>query len=216
MAVKKIALKALDLMTTSDVAKELGVTIRSVQLWVEQGVLQGWKTPGGHRRITRASFNRIAMVKAEPKDIMADGSRLKVVVVEDDQAILLLYRLTIDSWQLPIDLTLISSAVEGIVSITRNTPDVLVTDLKMPEMDGFAMLNVLRGLEDFSRMAIVVVTGLQAHEIADKGGLPKGIRLYGKAPVPFWEMRELMQGLIDKKNANYGDSNDVPLLAIAG
>jgi excisionase family DNA binding protein len=199
MAVKKIALKALDLMTTSDVAKELGVTIRSVQLWVEQGVLEGWKTPGGHRRITRASFNRIAMVKAEHQDIMADGSRLKVVVVEDDQAVLMLYRLTIDSWQLPIDVTLISSAVEGIVSITQNTPDVLITDLKMPEMDGFAMLNVLRGLEDFSRMAIVVVTGLQAHEIADKGGLPKGVRLYGKAPVPFWEMRELMQGLVDKK-----------------
>ena len=32
MATKKIALRALDLMTTSDVAKELGVTIRSVQL----------------------------------------------------------------------------------------------------------------------------------------------------------------------------------------
>lgn len=199
MAVKKIALKALDLMTTSDVAKELGVTIRSVQLWVEQGVLEGWKTPGGHRRITRASFNRIAMVKAEQKEIIADGSRLKVVVVEDDQAVLMLYRLTIDSWQLPIDVTLISSACEGIVSITRNTPDVLITDLRMPEMDGFAMLNVLRGLDDFSRMAIVVVTGLQAHEIAEKGGLPKGVRLYGKTPVPFWEMRELMQGLVDKK-----------------
>lgn len=199
MAVKKIALKALDLMTTSDVAKELGVTIRSVQLWVEQGVLEGWKTPGGHRRITRASFNRIAIVKAQQKDIIADGSRLRVVVVEDDQAILMLYRLTIDSWQMPIDVTLISSAVEGIVNITQNTPDVLITDLRMPEMDGFAMLNVLRGLEDFSRMAIVVVTGLQAHEIADKGGLPKGVRLYGKAPVPFWEMRELMQGLVDRK-----------------
>ena len=199
MAVKKIALKALDLMTTSDVAKELGVTIRTVQLWVEQGVLEGWKTPGGHRRITRASFNRIAMIKNEHKDIIADGSRLKVVVVEDDQAMLLLYRLTIDSWQLPIDVTLISSAVEGVVSITQRTPDVLITDLKMPEMDGFAMLNVLRGLDDFSRMAIVVVTGLQAHEIAEKGGLPKGVRHYGKAPVPFWEMRELMRGLVDRK-----------------
>jgi excisionase family DNA binding protein len=199
MAVKKIALKALDLMTTSDVAKELGVTIRSVQLWVEQGVLEGWKTPGGHRRITRASFNRIAMVKSEQKDIIADGSRLRVVVVEDDQAMLLLYRLTIDSWQLEIDVTLISNACEGIISITQATPDVLITDLKMPEMDGFAMLNALRSLDGFSRMAIVVVTGLEAHQIADKGGLPKGVRLYGKTPIPFWEMRELMQGLIDRK-----------------
>lgn len=83
MAVKKIALKALDLMTTSDVAKELGVTIRSVQLWVERGALEGWKTPGGHRRITRTSFNRFALGNVDDSKVKADRSRLKVVVVED-------------------------------------------------------------------------------------------------------------------------------------
>lgn len=199
MAVKKIALKALDLMTTSDVAKELGVTIRSVQLWVEQGVLEGWKTPGGHRRITRASFNRIALGHIDDEKALADKSKLKVVVVEDDQAMLMLYKLTIDSWALPIDVKLISSACEGVVYISKHTPDLLITDLMMPDMDGFSMLKVLRGLDDFASMAIVVVTGLQPHEIVAKGGLPKAVRLYGKNPVPFWEMRELMRGLLDKK-----------------
>ena len=199
MATKKIALRALDLMTTSDVAKELGVTIRSVQLWVEQGVLEGWKTPGGHRRITRASFNRIAMVQAVHTSAPSDSSRLKVVVVEDDAEMLMLYRLTIDSWGLPIDVVLINNACEGLVSISQNTPDLLITDLIMPEIDGFAMLKVLRASQDFTPMAIVVVTAMTPQEIVDKGGLPKNIRMYGKTPVPFWEMRELMQGLIDKK-----------------
>ena len=199
MAAKKIALRALDLMTTSDVAKELGVTIRSVQLWVEQGVLEGWKTPGGHRRITRASFNRIAMVQAVHTSAPSDSSRLKVVVVEDDAEMLMLYRLTIDSWGLPIDVVLINNACEGLVSISQNTPDLLITDLIMPEIDGFAMLKVLRASQDFTPMAIVVVTAMTPQEIVDKGGLPKNIRMYGKTPVPFWEMRELMQGLIDKK-----------------
>ena len=199
MATKKIALRALDLMTTSDVAKELGVTIRSVQLWVEQGVLEGWKTPGGHRRITRASFNRIAMVQAVHTSAPSDSSRLKVVVVEDDAEMLMLYRLTIDSWGLPVDVVLINNACEGLVSISQNTPDLLITDLIMPEIDGFAMLKVLRASQDFTPMAIVVVTAMTPQEIVDKGGLPKNIRMYGKTPVPFWEMRELMQGLIDKK-----------------
>jgi response regulator RpfG family c-di-GMP phosphodiesterase len=69
----------------------------------------------------------------------------------------------------------------------------------MPEMDGFSMLKVLREMNDFSHMAIAVVTGMQAYEIEDNGGLPKGVRLYGKSPVPFGEMRELMQGLIYRK-----------------
>ncbi|ACT47724.1 response regulator [Methylotenera mobilis] len=197
MSIKKSALKTLDLMTTTDVAKALGVTVRSVQLWVEQGALEGWKTPGGHRRITRASFNKFN-ANIAPNENKAT-TRLNVVVVEDSLAMQKLYRMTIESWQLPIDVKFVSNGCEGIIYVSQHTPDLLITDLKMPEMDGFAMLKSLRDVDDFSKMAIVVVTGMQAQEIEEKGGLPKGVRLYGKSPVPFWEMRELMQGLIDRK-----------------
>jgi excisionase family DNA binding protein len=199
MSIKNTALKALDLMTTSDVAKELGVTIRSVQLWVEQGALVGWKTPGGHRRITRDSFNRFVLNKSAPKKLPKEESRLNVVIVEDNQAMQMLYRLTMESWNLPIDIKYINNGYEGIINISQNTPDLLITDLNMPEMDGFSMLKALRNMDKFDQMAIIVVTGMQENEIEDKGGFPKGIRLYGKSPVPFWEMRELVQGLIDKK-----------------
>jgi len=197
MSIKKSALKTLDLMTTSDVAKALGVTVRSVQLWVEQGALEGWKTPGGHRRITRASFEKFN-ANIGPTENKAT-TRLNVVVVEDSLAMQKLYRMTIESWQLPIDVKFVSNGCEGIIYVSQHMPDLLITDLKMPEMDGFAMLKSLRDVDDFSKMAIVVVTGMQAQEIEEKGGLPKGVRLYGKSPVPFWEMRELMQGLIDRK-----------------
>jgi excisionase family DNA binding protein len=203
MAVKNIALKALDLMTTNDVAKELGVTIRSVQLWVEQGLLDCWKTPGGHRRITRDSFNRMTSGRAKPVKSTTDSVRIKVVVVEDDETMLNLYRYKIDSWNLPIDLKLMSNALEAIVYISQNLPDLLITDLMMPDIDGFSMLRTLRELDGFSQMAIIVVTGLQPHEILEKGGLPKAIRIYGKNPVPYWEMKELIQGLFDKKQTLY-------------
>jgi excisionase family DNA binding protein len=218
MAIKKTALKALDLMTTNDVAKELDVTIRSVQLWVEQGALEGWKTPGGHRRITRTSFNRFITSKSQvgkteidqsaanlsiSKESANNESRLEVVVVEDDQAMLKLYQMTIESWKLPIEVRLISNGYEAIVSISQNTPDLLITDLKMPEMDGFSMLKALRNMDDFLLMTIVVVTGMQTYEIEDKGGIPKGIRLYSKSPVPFLEIRELMQDLINKKHERF-------------
>src|SRR3989475_10075373 len=44
--------------TTAEVAKLLGMAVRSVQLMVDRGDLEAWKTPGGHRRITRASVER--------------------------------------------------------------------------------------------------------------------------------------------------------------
>jgi len=57
------AINAAHVMTTQDVAKKLGVSIRAVQLWMDQGIFEGWKTPGGHRRITRESFNRFVLTQ---------------------------------------------------------------------------------------------------------------------------------------------------------
>eukprot|EP01036_Dinobryon_divergens_P016193 gene16192-21946_t len=39
--------------TTREAASRLGISIGTVQLWVEKGLLSAWKTEGGHRRVTR-------------------------------------------------------------------------------------------------------------------------------------------------------------------
>ena len=200
MATQKLALKALDLMTTSDVAKELGVTIRSVQLWVEQGALEGWKTPGGHRRITRASFNRMTASRASHKKTQqSDDSKLHVLIIEKDEATQTLYRQTIKTWGLAVDLKISSNPVEALLGLGLQTPDLLMTDLNLSEIDALAMLKALRGNDAYSDMGIVAVTNLSAEDIAAKGSLPKRVRLYSKNPIPFWEMKELMAGLIERK-----------------
>jgi excisionase family DNA binding protein len=44
--------------STIEVARLLGMAVRSVQMMVDRGELDAWKTPGGHRRISRASVER--------------------------------------------------------------------------------------------------------------------------------------------------------------
>ncbi|MFK3737896.1 GAF domain-containing protein [Massilia sp. TN1-12] len=43
------------ILTTSEVARLLGVATSTVQIWMESGAIESWKTPGGHRR-TRLSL----------------------------------------------------------------------------------------------------------------------------------------------------------------
>ena len=38
-------------ITSRQAASQLGLSLRTIQLWVENGVLSAWKTAGGHRRI---------------------------------------------------------------------------------------------------------------------------------------------------------------------
>ena len=48
------------ILTTSAAARLLGVATSTVQLWMESGAIDSWKTPGGHRR-TRESHIRALM-----------------------------------------------------------------------------------------------------------------------------------------------------------
>jgi len=189
-------------MTTHDVAQKLGVTIRSVQLWVEQGLLEGWKTPGGHRRITAESFD--SFVSSQEIDITPTvnvDSQLRVVAVEDNEAMLKLYNFTVQSWQLPIKLDCFTNGYEALINITQDIPDAVIIDLNMPGMDGFAMLDALNKSNILNQLAIIVISGLSNEEILSRGGLPPRARMYSKDQIPFAEMKEFMRGLLDNKNS---------------
>jgi excisionase family DNA binding protein len=46
-------------LTTTETAKLLGISVRTAQLLIEGGALPSWKTPGGHRRVHRADVEAL-------------------------------------------------------------------------------------------------------------------------------------------------------------
>ena len=87
--------------TTSEAAEILSISVGTVQLWVDTGLLEAWKTPGGHRRITRESINRMLHhkpVAAATSVVVPSGGALRVLVAEDDADLRLLYQTILSSW----------------------------------------------------------------------------------------------------------------------
>lgn len=184
-----------DYCSTKEAAATLGVSHRTVQLWVENGTLQAWRTAGGHRRITVESVNRLvdgrrkaigahpsATVKAAPA---SNGRR--VLVVDDDPLMLRLYELEMTGWGLELDLVKANNGFEALIRIGEQRPDLLVSDLNMPGMDGFRMIRTLREDSGTAPMNMIVVSGLDRATIKAMG-LPSDIPVFPK-PVPFGELR---------------------------
>jgi excisionase family DNA binding protein len=190
-----------DVLSTREAAEQLGVALRTVQLWVESGVLPAWKTAGGHRRISRVAVERLIGERraalsgdpASPAPADAAGARLQVMVVEDEPELLRLFTMVIAGWDLPIDVTPAINGFEALLRLGQRCPDLLVTDLNMPGMDGFKMIASLRGVGPaYDDMEIVVVTALSEDDIARRGGLPANVRVFHK-PVPFDELETLVR-----------------------
>jgi excisionase family DNA binding protein len=55
-----------NILTTTETAKLLGVSVRTAQLLIEGGTVRSWKTPGGHRRVYRADIE--AMIEGPAID----------------------------------------------------------------------------------------------------------------------------------------------------
>jgi excisionase family DNA binding protein len=190
--------------TTREAAKLLGVSLRTAQLWVESGLLEAWKTEGGHRRISRASVQRLreGKVPQQPAETAASHTleRFKVLVVEDDNILLKLYKAVLSSWNLPLDVVTANNGIEGLILIGRDAPDLMITDLSMPGMDGFQLIRSLAASTLRAGMEIVVVTGLDDAEITTLGGLPRDIRIFPK-PVPFAKLKSIVSGLLERRAA---------------
>jgi excisionase family DNA binding protein len=185
--------------TTREAATLLGVSVGTVQLWVENGLLQAWKTAGGHRRVLRDSVESLLHKKpAAPVGttvVSVSGQRrTRVMVVEDDPSLLRLYETQLARWTIPMELTLMDNAISALLHMGRGGPDLLITDLHMPGMDGFAMLRVLNQSPEMARTKMVVVSGLDADEINARGGVPTGVEVLAK-PIPFAQLLSIAQGL---------------------
>ena len=185
-AISSIDLSAEDYCGTSYAAKLLGLSVATVQSLVEKGEIEAWKTLGGHRRIALKSIHAY-LGKTGPqysKPNIDSSSRLRVLLVEDDEDTRELYRCHFDEWDLPVDCTWMSSALEALMDIASMRPDLLITDLSMPGVDGLEMLKVLKRNHHLADMQILVISGLAREAIASRGGLPLHARLLQK-PINF-------------------------------
>jgi len=185
--------------TTREAAEVLGVSLRTVQLWAEAGLLEAWKTTGGHRRIVRSSMERL-LTRHPPELDSAPASdpSLRILVVEDDPVLLQVYERRMARWPMkPLVLTA-QNGFEALVRIGLRQPDLLVTDLQMPDMDGFQMLHQLRMMSELAQISIVVVTGLDVTEIKARGSVPEGIPVLPK-PIPFNRLLDIATVLAARK-----------------
>lgn len=187
--------EAKEFYSTAEAAKLLGVSHRTIQLWVEAGNLQAWKTAGGHRRIASVSVDKLL---AERRKSLAPAAaapgvprRHKVLIVDDDAALLRLYELEMSGWDLPLELIKASDGFDALLKIGEHQPDLLISDLSMPGMDGFRMVNSLRSNPQQRQLNIIIVSGLDRATISSLG-LPADIPVYAK-PVPFPQLRAAVE-----------------------
>ncbi|SOE37886.1 response regulator [Delftia acidovorans] len=198
--------------TTAEVAKLLGMAVRSVQLMVDRGDLEAWKTPGGHRRITRASVERwrgrqgdAAITSGAPAAAPAPapaqaGTGPRVLLIEDSVHFQNLVRLLVQRHFPDVQLHVAHDGITGMALYGQIQPDVLLVDILLPDIDGAALITTLRTHEQFARCKLLVVTSLDAAEREAYAFALGGARVIHK-PQLVQELPEALGELLGRQAA---------------
>lgn len=187
-----------DYYSTTEVAELLDVAVRTVQLWVERGVLNAWKTPGGHRRIEAASVRKL--LDERQRATGNSGSRILIVEDQPEQAEVL--KLFVGAVVPSAEIQLVPNGVAAMLAIGREPPSLLLLDLLMPQMDGFEVLRELSRDRDLKQMRIVVVSALTAEEIGKQGGLPDCVAGVLNKPIDFDQLKHTLLQVLHLKAGN--------------
>lgn len=183
-----------EFITTKKAAEMIGVSVRTIQLWVEAGVLRAWKTEGGHRRVARSSVEELLQSRVEKGEhalTEAPQGPLRVVVVEDDPHLQTVYELALTCLPFPLELRMAGDGFTGLVRIGEFQPHIIVADLNLPGLDGFRMIRALKDAPESCHAEIVVISALTHADIVDRGGLPDDVTILSK-PVPISTLETLM------------------------
>ncbi len=95
----------------------------------------------------------------------------KIAIIEDDAVISQMYRMKFESDG--FDVQLANNGTRGVALVEEFTPDLILMDLQMPEMDGATALAHIRKSEHGKDIPVIILTNLGEEEA------PKEIRSLG-------------------------------------
>lgn len=186
------SMQSADVCTTQRAAEILGISVTSVQQLVEAGVIEAWKTKGGHRRIPLAAvqaYKGSTTGHETPSGRKRqEGAPASILVIEDIALQRTLYDKQIGSWALQADLRFCENGYQALIEVARHKPDILLADIVMEGMDGYEVIRTIMGDPQLADMHIAILSSLTQEELAERGGVPPGVVFFSK-PVNYDELR---------------------------
>ncbi|ETX30610.1 response regulator [Roseivivax isoporae] len=91
---------------------------------------------------------------------------LKILAIDDSRTIREMLRLCLV--RAGFDVYTAEDGVDGLESLDEVDPDVVITDINMPRLDGFGVISAIRAAESRASLPILVLTTESAAELKER------------------------------------------------
>ncbi len=149
-----------DILTTFQAARLCGVSHKSIERWMDSGLLRGFRTPGGHRRLNRSDLLDFVAKRKSDGHFARSLERfgpVKVLIVCDGHGPEGSLEKQLGSLS-GYSVSVASSCFEAGILVERLRPHVLIIDLATEGMNGPAVWYQIHNDSTHSAVVVVAVT----------------------------------------------------------
>ena len=174
----------------------LGLGLALVKSFVEghNGSVEVESAGTGQGSIFRV---RLPLQGAQQFEKASEPGRKSVhlMIVEDDPDTLEMLRATLESRGFQV--TSCESAAQSLKVASAHQVDLIISDIGMPEMDGFQMIKRLREISGYQDVPAIALSGYTSEKDA-KSALAAGFDAHVSKPVNPAELVEMVNGLLHR------------------
>jgi excisionase family DNA binding protein len=146
-----------DWLTLGQAAKYIGVAQSTIRKWSDQGRVPAFYTPGGHRRYRRGDLDTFLERSGPSGGGVGSGSGPTVLIVDDDPKLREYIRVNLEMEGYSVKEA--GSAEEGLGVLDESTPDLVLLDVMMPEVDGWEMLRRVQERHGVGGIPVIMFSG---------------------------------------------------------
>ena len=187
------------LFTTFQAARHCGVYHTTVINWIKSGKLPAYSTPGGHRRIH--SKDLLGFMERfgipVPEDLLTRSKH--VLIVEDDASVRRMLSRTFAGVE-SLQVQTCEAGIEALIEIGRNPPDLLILDIRIPQVKGLEVCRILRSNPATAPIKILCVTG-EALSESEEAFLHENTAGVFRKPLSTEALRREALGLLDRDDS---------------
>ncbi len=145
--------------SSRQIGQIVGADPSSVNRWIDSSKLKAFRTPGGHRRVL---LDDLIVFLSELKIPIPDElktSGLSLLIVDDDEQYARSLRKALLRNNRSLDIQICNSAIEALIFLGAQRPDVVVIDVYMPGLDGIEVCTRIKSNPETQNVMVIANTG---------------------------------------------------------
>jgi two-component system, OmpR family, response regulator len=148
-------------LSVGQVAEICRVSKKTVLNWIYDGALKAFTTYGGHYRVWPANVKKF--LDSAGMDIpfdYVDDLTTHILIIDDDNDYTQMLKSAINAELPTVEVVTTDDGYEGLMLIGEIKPQLVILDIKMPKVDGFQVLELLKNRKnEHQDMKVLVISG---------------------------------------------------------